>query len=146
MSQKDQNSKLSGIVQWFPTVLGLPWFEIVGDLWKLGKKVIRGLSNEGIYEVLEYETTLELHDSKGKKATLKKREKVRYIQDNMIAYQDQAWGNGDILQAVAMTMAIRAGIIHAPHETIERLSKQLLQTALDAVAASTRHAPQVGHA
>ena len=55
-------------------------------------------------------------------------------------------GNGDVLQAVAMTMAIRAGIIHAPHETIERLSKQLLQTALDAVAASTRHAPQVGHA
>ena len=55
-------------------------------------------------------------------------------------------GNGDVLQAVAMTLAIRAGIIHAPHETIERLSKQLLQTALDAVAASTRHAPQVGHA
>lgn len=55
-------------------------------------------------------------------------------------------GNGDVLQAVAMTMAIRAGIIHAPHETVERLSKQLLRTALDAVAVSTRSAPQIGHA
>ena len=58
---------------------------------------MRGLANEGMYEVLEYETTLELHDPKGKKATLKKREKVRYLQDNIIAYQDQAWGDGEIL-------------------------------------------------
>ncbi len=54
--------------------------------------------------------------------------------------------NGDVLQAVAMAMAIRARMIDAPHETLERLSQQLLQTALDAVDASSHHAPQTGHA
>ncbi|MBN1536184.1 MAG: hypothetical protein JW908_05585 [Anaerolineales bacterium] len=75
----------------------LSWLELIGDLWKIGKKVIRGLSNEGMYEVLDYETTLELHDPKGHKASFKKREKVRYLQDNIIAFQDQAWGDGEIL-------------------------------------------------
>jgi len=50
-----------------------------------------------MYEVLEYESTLELKDRGGKRATFKKREKVRYLQDNVIAYQDQAWGDGEIL-------------------------------------------------
>ena len=75
----------------------LPWFEVLADLWKVGSKAIRGLSMEGMYEVLEYESTLELKDRKGKQALFRKREKVRYLQDNIIAYQDQAWGDGEIL-------------------------------------------------
>ena len=58
---------------------------------------MRGLANEGVYEVLDYESTLELHDRGGKKATFKKRKKVRYLQDNIIAYQDHGWGDGKIL-------------------------------------------------
>ena len=54
--------------------------------------------------------------------------------------------NGDVLQAVAMTMAIRAGMIHAPHKTSEGLAKQLLSIALDAMADSTNYGPRVGHA
>ena len=54
--------------------------------------------------------------------------------------------NGDVLQAVAMTMAIRAAMIHAPHGTTEKLAKQLLETALAAMAASTRHTAPAGHA
>ena len=50
-----------------------------------------------MYEVVEYESTLELKDQRGKKAAFKKREKARYLQDNVIAYQDQAWGDGEIL-------------------------------------------------
>lgn len=79
-------------------ILGLPWPEIVGEMWKTGRKMMRGLSNEGTYEVLDYETTLELLDHKGKQASLKKREKVRYLQNHILAYQDQAWGDGKILQ------------------------------------------------
>jgi len=48
-------------------------------------------------EVLRYESTLELKDRGGERATFKKREQVRYLQDNVIAYQDQAWGDGEIL-------------------------------------------------
>jgi hypothetical protein len=50
-----------------------------------------------MYEALEYRSTLELKDRGGKRATFRKRERVRYLQDNVIAYQDQAWGDGEIL-------------------------------------------------
>ena len=77
--------------------LGLSWFEIAGELWKVGRKVMRGLASEGMYEVLDYESTLELHDRGGKRATFKKRLKIRYLQDDIIAFQDYAWGDGEIL-------------------------------------------------
>ena len=46
----------------------------------------------GIYEVLEYETSLELLDASSKKANYDKRQRVRFLQDN----EDQAWGDGQI--------------------------------------------------
>jgi hypothetical protein len=51
---------------------------------------------QGMYEVLAYEATLELKDSQGQFAEYRKHQKVRFLQDNIIAYQDQAWGQGDI--------------------------------------------------
>jgi hypothetical protein len=51
---------------------------------------------EGMYEILDYDTTLELLDPKGKLATLKKRQRVRFLQNNVIAFQDYAWGDGQI--------------------------------------------------
>lgn len=50
-----------------------------------------------MYEVLGHETTLELKDRAGKRATFEKEKRVRYLQDNIIAYHDQAWGDGEIL-------------------------------------------------
>ena len=38
-----------------------------------------------------------LKDKDGKQALVRKRQKVRYLQNNIIAYQDQAWGDGQIL-------------------------------------------------
>jgi len=61
--------------------LDIPWFELLGRIWKIGRKIVRGLSHEGIYEVLDYECQLELKDRKGNLATIQKREKVRYLQD-----------------------------------------------------------------
>ena len=52
-----------------------------------------------MYEVLEYESTLELQDEKGKRAKFQKRMKVRYLQNETIAFQDYAWGDGDILRS-----------------------------------------------
>lgn len=52
---------------------------------------------DGIYEVLEYQAELELHDATGRKARFSKRQRVRFLQNNVIAYQDQAWGDGDFL-------------------------------------------------
>jgi hypothetical protein len=82
---------------WISTISDLQYIGILFKTWELGGKLLGRLLNEGIYEVLEYESTLELLDKRGEKATFKKRERVRYLQDNIIAYQDQAWGDGDIL-------------------------------------------------
>ncbi len=54
--------------------------------------------------------------------------------------------NGDVLQACAMAMAIRAGMIHAPQEVTRELSRDLLNSALDAVGSAARQHPQSGHA
>jgi hypothetical protein len=78
-------------------LLRLPWADVLGDSLSALRRAIQGRSHRGLYEVLEYESTLELKDRQGKKATFRKREKVRYLQDNVIGYQDQAWGDGEIL-------------------------------------------------
>ena len=48
------------------------------------------------YEILKYETTLELHSATGKKATLTRQQRVKFLQDHVIAFQDHAWGEGNI--------------------------------------------------
>ena len=55
------------------------------------------MANEGVYETLEYNSTLEIQNRKGTRATFSKRKKIRYLQDNIIAYQDYGWGDGEIL-------------------------------------------------
>ena len=52
---------------------------------------------KGLYKVLNYEATLDLKDKRGKNAVVNKYEMVRYLQNNIIAFQDQAWGDGKIL-------------------------------------------------
>lgn len=65
--------------------------------WSLFQKLLSRSADQGMYEVLDYETTLELCDPEGKEARVTKKEKVRYLQNNVIAFQDQAWGDGKIL-------------------------------------------------
>src|SRR5689334_2807497 len=58
---------------------------------ELVKRLLSLWASQGMYEVLEYEAQLELLDLKGKKAVYSKRQRVRFLQDHIIAYQDQAW-------------------------------------------------------
>ena len=114
------------------TVLwGLPWPEVVEKLWKTTKNVVHGLSVKGMYEVLEYESTLELKDRGGKKATFKKREKVRYRQDNIIAYQDQAWGDGEILVNYRCTPGIPVDEYRSSHKTYILISRRQVKNKGD---------------
>lgn len=84
-------------------LLNIPWPEVLANAWKYGHRIFQGLSHEGMFEVLEYECSLELLDRTGEKAQFKKRKKIRYLQDNIIAYQDHAWGDGRILQSYQCT-------------------------------------------
>ena len=97
MSENDFDKKTSAVSNWVSILLGLPWYEIAGEVWKIGRKIMRGLASEGMYELLDYESTLELLDKEGKRAHYKKRMKIRYLQDDNIAFQDYAWGDGEIL-------------------------------------------------
>ncbi len=97
MERKHYSSKVAKFSSWGIVLLDLPWIDILTYVWKIGRKVIRGMANEGVYETLEYESTLEINNSKGTNATFSKRKKIRYLQDNIIAYQDYGWGDGEIL-------------------------------------------------
>lgn len=74
--------------------------------WKAFRPLLLLLTPPGIYEVLEHEVTLELCDPQGKEAVYHKRQKVRFLQNNVIAYQDQAWGAGDIFAEYRCTPGI----------------------------------------
>jgi len=80
-------------------------------------KWLHNRSSIGIYEVIDYELVLELKDQKGKSAVLKKHEKVQYLQDNIVAYQDQAWGDGKILEDYKCTPGVPVDCYHLDHNT-----------------------------
>ncbi|MBI1280145.1 MAG: hypothetical protein GC179_18595 [Anaerolineaceae bacterium] len=50
----------------------------------------------GTYRVEHHQSTLELLDSHGKTAIYTKRQQVVFLQDDVFAIQDQAWGDGNI--------------------------------------------------
>jgi hypothetical protein len=82
---------------WLPSIQNYLWADVFTRAWQIGREIIGGHRSEGIYEVLDYESTLEIHDVKGTRATFKKIKKLCYLQDNIIAFQDYAWGDGEIL-------------------------------------------------
>ena len=51
---------------------------------------------QGIYEVLEHDTALELMDARGEIAVVRRRQTVRFLQDHVPAITDHAWGDGEI--------------------------------------------------
>lgn len=54
--------------------------------------------------------------------------------------------NGDVLQALAMVLAIRSRMIHAPDEKIRSMVQVLIEFSLDAGAAAGQNSPPTGHA
>ena len=112
--------------------LGLPWFEIAGELWRVGRKVMRGLSSEGMYEVLDYESTLEMHGPRGRRGIFAQRKKVRYIQDNIIAYQEHAWGDEEILLNYRSSPGTAGDRYRCGHKTHVLLSLQEVKSRSDA--------------
>ena len=54
--------------------------------------------------------------------------------------------NGDVLQAMAMALAVRARIIHAPPAASGALARELVDSSLGAMTRSERQRPPTGHA
>jgi len=121
MNQNAQD-KQDNHYRWLSFILNPSWVEIIAESWKLGRKILRGLANEGIYEVLDYECRLELKDRSGTTATIQKREKIRYLQDYVTSYQDQAWGDGEILLNYRCSPGIPVDEYRLGHNTYKLIS------------------------
>ena len=75
------------------------------------------LRKPGMYEVLNYESTIEILDPKGKQAIFSKVEELKILQDNVIAIQDQAWGDGKILLDYQCTPGVPVDFYRSGHKT-----------------------------
>jgi len=76
-------------------VVNSDWASVILKTWDLLKNIHTERA-AGLYEVLDFEHTLELCDIHGKKAIYHKRETVRLLQDHVASYTDYAWGKGDL--------------------------------------------------
>jgi len=75
-------------------LFGLPWLELAEELVRMAWAWWRRRQDTGMYEALRYESTLELLDAAGEEASFTKRARVRYLQNDVVAFQDQIWSDG----------------------------------------------------
>jgi hypothetical protein len=90
---------------------------IIIDLYGWGKSQFQKLMKPGLYEVLNYDSTLEILDSLGKEAVFTKSEEVRFLRNNVIAFQDQVWGDGKILLDYQCSPGIPVDFYRFGHKT-----------------------------
>ena len=95
---------------------------ILSDIYYWGKTFISRISRPGMYEVINYETRIELLDVKGENATVSKTEEVKFLQDNVIAFQDQAWGDGKILLDYQCSPGYPVDFYRSGHKTLILIS------------------------
>jgi hypothetical protein len=92
----NQNKSSGNIIYSLLSVLLGEWQSVLS----VGREVYAYFTrdrSEGLFEVLEYDDTLELMDPKGEVAIFRRRVKVKYLHNNVIAFQDYAWGDGNQL-------------------------------------------------
>jgi hypothetical protein len=70
------------------------WATVILKAWQLLSRISTE-QTVGLYEVLDFDHELELCDPDGQRAIYRKRSTVRFLQDFVTSYQDQAWGLGN---------------------------------------------------
>jgi hypothetical protein len=95
-SSCETNSPASSLWRKILACFSLEWLILLPDLYQLIQRWLKGQRHEGLYEVLDYNLTLELLDPQGETAIFKKRQQVKFLQNNVIAFEDYAWGDGEI--------------------------------------------------
>lgn len=90
---------------------------ILYDLYQWGKTEFHEWRKPGMYEVLNYESTLEILDKDGEEAIFTKKEEVKFLQNNVIVFQDQAWGDGRILLDYQCSPGIPVDFYRSGHKT-----------------------------
>ena len=105
----DHNSqkRSKGLLRILVPLIGSDLIEILAFVLRLAKHTVKFNGHEGMYDVLDYQAQLELVDTEGKQAIFHKRQKVRFLQDNIIAFQDKAWGDGDFMAAYQCSPGVK---------------------------------------
>ena len=76
--------------------LSQDWFSVLFDLYHHLRQVL-ARRQVGMYEILDCDATLELLDANGERAIFRKRQKVRFLQDHILAIEDFVWGDGETM-------------------------------------------------
>jgi len=97
--------------------LELKLLNLLGEMYGLGKSYLQKVARPGMYEVINYESTLEILDEGGKEAKFTKIEEVKFLQNNIIAFQDQAGGDGKILVNYLCSPGIPVDVYRTGHIT-----------------------------
>jgi hypothetical protein len=71
--------------------------DVMDGIHEIVNLALRFRHAPGLYEVLEHNVYLVLKDNQGKRASYAKHQRIRFLQDNVIALQDTAWGDGKFL-------------------------------------------------
>ena len=82
------------------------------EAWIVVSRLWDRFHYRGMYEILDYDSTLEIMDSQGLTAVLRRREVIRFLQDNVVAIHDHAWGDGEIFAYYHCGVNVRAGVHH----------------------------------
>jgi hypothetical protein len=99
------------------TVSGLPGrrlFALISPHWipallQLYSDVRQWLARDrGLYEFLLYDATLELRDVHGHTAILRKHQRVKFLQDHILAFEDVVWGDGDLFARYRVSPGVEA--------------------------------------
>lgn len=66
------------------------------DAWEIISRLWEKARFRGPYDILDYDSTLEFVDPQGQTAILTRRQVLRFLQDNVVAIHDHAWGDGEL--------------------------------------------------
>lgn len=131
---------------------------LLPDLYRLLHRWLKGHRHEGLYDIVDYDLTLDLLDSQGETAIFRKRQQVKFLQNNVIAFEDYAWGDGEIFADYKCSPGVvvdryqegdRWNVLISLHETknsgditdfyIERTAKQGFTQTDESLQIEIRH-------
>ena len=84
-----------------------------------------------MYEVLDYKSTLEIMDPRGMVGKFQKSERVRFLQDNVIAIQDQLWGIKKNIYDYKCSPGIPVDFYESGHKTLVVISLREIYSKKD---------------
>ena len=93
---ENKPSRLKPIIDMLPILLQPDLIRVVIQALDILRRVGAQPTVVGTYEVLDHECCLDVMDVAGRDAHYIKRQRVRFVQNNVIAYQDTVWGDGEV--------------------------------------------------